>query len=54
MIFEIGNNLYHLLIFLIVAWAIMRFLVAVTKIPVTPKQIQQPNKKEEERTGFTR
>ena len=53
MILEIGGNLYHTLLFLIVAWAIMRFLVAVTKIPVTPRQTQKPNKKEEEKMGFT-
>ena len=38
MIFEIGSNLYYLLLFLIVAWAITRFLIAVTKIPTVPRE----------------
>lgn len=46
---EIGSNLYHLLIFLIIAWAITRFLIAVTKIPTVPSR-----RKEDEKEGFTR
>jgi large-conductance mechanosensitive channel len=54
MILELGSNLYHLLIFLIVAWTIMRFLIAITKMPTVSSQTQKPNKKEEEGMEFTR
>ena len=46
---EIGTNLYHLLIFLIAAWAITRFLIAITKIPPVPRQNQKGKKNEEDK-----
>ena len=54
MILELGSNLYHLLIFLIVMWTVSRVMIAITKIPTVSRQTQKPNKNEEEDTGFTR
>jgi large-conductance mechanosensitive channel len=52
MILELGSNLYHLLIFLIVAWTIMRFLIAITKIPTVPREKRTKGK--EENVEFTK
>lgn len=52
MIIEIGSNIYHTLVFLIIAWAITRFLIAVTRIPTVPRQIQK--KEEKDNVRFTR
>ena len=45
---EIGSNLYHLLVFLIVAWAISRFLIAVTRIPTVPRESRTKEQKGED------
>ena len=49
---EIGSNLYHLLIFLIVAWSITRVLIAITKMPAIPKEKRTQGK--EENVKFTK
>ena len=52
MILELGSNLYHTLIFLIIAWAITRFLIALTKVPAVPRQTR--TRGQEENVRFTK